>query len=346
MGKLLNIGMIGLFMMSCGGAALAQDLADIMPSNDIAITEDALSTEELVPLEEILQMEEVLSIEDAAPAAEIAPVEDAVPTIADKSDDRTPARSSNPAARFPHGLQLGAGASFTSGLGGFVGYANKNFDSFWWKRFGVRLDFATIAPLKSSINSALNSAIDDGLEIETLTIDKLNLSAHHYGALVDFYPFGNTWFLGGLRLSGGYVFGKTALTANLSGSSDNPMEFELNGVEYRYNGGDVHGTAKLDWNYRGPYLGAGFDLGLVLGVKIYMDVGAVFSNRTPAIDLQVPINGYLETWDGSNWQSVQGNSSLEAEFNDAKNIAFADADNELGKIKVYPMVKLGIMYRF
>ena len=46
----------------------------------------------------------------------------------------------NPDIKFPHGLQLGVGVSATSGLNGFVGYANKNFDSFWWKRLGFRLD--------------------------------------------------------------------------------------------------------------------------------------------------------------------------------------------------------------
>ena len=41
----------------------------------------------------------------------------------------------NPDIKFPHGLQIGVGVSATSGLNGFVGYANKNFDSFLFHLF-------------------------------------------------------------------------------------------------------------------------------------------------------------------------------------------------------------------
>ena len=64
--------------------------------------------------------------------------------------------TTNPDIKFPHGLQLGVGVSATSGLNGFVGYANKNFDSFWLKRLGLRLNFATTAPLKSAIDSGVD----------------------------------------------------------------------------------------------------------------------------------------------------------------------------------------------
>ena len=53
---------------------------------------------------------------------------------------------------FLHGVQIGAGLSATSGLNGFIGYVNKDFDSFWAKRFGLRFDFATTKPVKSLIN--------------------------------------------------------------------------------------------------------------------------------------------------------------------------------------------------
>src|SRR5574344_2648866 len=59
---------------------------------------------------------------------------------------------SDPEIKFPHGLQIGVGASATSGVNGFVGYNNKKFDSFWWKRLGVSLHFATTKPIKSSID--------------------------------------------------------------------------------------------------------------------------------------------------------------------------------------------------
>lgn len=255
----------------------------------------------------------------------------------------------NPDVKFPHGLQLGVGVSATSGLNGFVGYANKNFDSFWWKRFGVRLDFATTAPLKSAINSGIDSVMgDEGIDVgEGLSIKDGSIKAQHFAAMLDFYPFGNTWFLGGLRLTGGYYFGELDLRANLAGTmSDLPdaeFAFELEGINYKYVGNEIHGTAKADWNYRGPYLGTGFDLGLFAGFKIYLDAGVVFTNKTAQLGLDLPTNN-LQKWNGSSWQEVD--LSGIKEFEQAKRDALADAQEELDKLKFYPMIKVGFMYRF
>lgn len=279
-----------------------------------------------------------------------------VPAIAEESveavgTEQTSVQKSNPDIKFPHGMQLGLGASVTSGVNGFVGYVNKDFDSFWWKRLGVRFDFASTSPVKSTINSAINSAISDGQDVgDGIAIDNARLSANHYGALVDFYPFGDTWFLGGLRLTGGYIFGKidlaADLTSNVAGAPTDAMEFELNDVDYRYNGGAITGTADANWKYNGPYLGTGFDLGLFWGIKMYMDAGVVFTNKTARINLDVPITSQLQYWDGLAWQTVQGDSGLTTAFESNKQLALQDANSELDKYKIFPMVKLGFMYRF
>ena len=280
----------------------------------------------------------------AQSVADASIVSDAEPSVATSTAQE---ESVNPKIKFPHGMQIGLGVSATSGLGGFIGYANKDFDSFWWKRIGVRVDFATMAPLKSTIGSALNSIADDGIELDGLTVSDLSLSGHHFGMVADIYPFGNTWFLGGLRISGGYVWGNTEFSAKLAGSTGSgPLEFELNGIEYRYDGGDVTGKAAAKWNYSGPYLGAGFDLGLFYGIKIFADAGVVFSSKAAALSLNVPITSHLERWNGVNWESVKDVPLLEAEFNNAQKIALKDANDELGKYKIYPMLKLGLMYRF
>ena len=169
--------------------------------------------------------------------------------------------STNPDIKFPHGLQLGVGVSATSGLNGFIGYANKNFDSFWLKRFGVRVDFATTSPLKSAINSGIDSVMgDNGIDLgDGLTIKDGSIEGQHFAALLDFYPFGNTWFLGGIRVSGGYYFGNLDLSANLTGKvdglPDSEFAFSLNGIDYKYIGNELHGTANAEWNYRGRILG-------------------------------------------------------------------------------------------
>lgn len=247
--------------------------------------------------------------------------------------------------KFPRGLQFGLGASVTSGVNGFVGYANKNFDSFWWKRIGGRFDFGTTSPIKSVINSAIDSQMNDGVDIgDGMTITDGNITAQHFGALVDFYPFGNTWFFGGLRLTGGYMFGKLDVSAKLDGTVDglptDPIEFELNGEQYRYPGGIMKGYADVSWNYSGPYLGTGFDLGLIWGIKIYMDAGVVFTSKTAQANLNVPITG-LQYYNGSGW--VAADSTI---LNQDKAQALKEANDELGKIQIFPIVKLGFMYRF
>lgn len=254
--------------------------------------------------------------------------------------------SSNPDIKFPHGLQLGVGLSGTTGLNGFIGYNNKKFDSFWWKRLGVRFDFATMSPVKNKLNSQINSAIgDEGIEIDDhLSIEDIAMNSKHYGVLVDVYPFGDTWFLGGLRLSGGYMFGKMDLDAKLHGKNiGSGIEFELNGHKYRYDGTEMYGTANLDWKLNGPYAGLGFDLGIFRGFKIYMDAGVVFTNQTAKMDLDVPLNNLKDVNANA---LVQGNTLLEQAYRDAKTEALAEAQKELDKYPYYPIVKLGFMYRF
>ena len=249
---------------------------------------------------------------------------------------------------FLHGFQIGAGVSATSGLNGFVGYANKDAESFWGKRFGVRFDFATTKPIKSLISDGIDAVIDDGIDIgDDLTIVDGKIEATHYAALVDFYPFGNTWGLGAWRITGGYAFGDMNMDANIAGTFDGPAnryEFELAGHKYAYTGNSMNGTAKLDWEYRGPYLGTGFDIGLFAGFKIYVDAGVVFTNEAAKLSLDVPFEN-LQKLDGSTWKPVNS-TELENEVNKYKAQAIAEAQDELDDFKFYPMVKVGFMYRF
>lgn len=257
----------------------------------------------------------------------------------------TAEKERNPKTKFPRGLQMGAGASATSGINGFVGYANKNFENFWWKRLGVRVDFATTSPIKSTINSAIDSVLDGGVEIgDNLMIGGGELKAHHIGALVDFYPFGNTWFAGGWRLSAGYMTGKLGLNATLNGDVGiDGVEFELNSDNYRYSGGQIMATADAKWNYSGPYLGTGFDLGLFWGIKIYMDAGVVFTSKTAHIGVDVPTTGLERETSPGTWVPVSTGDVGLSEDIDA---VTRDANDELSDIKFFPMIKLGFMYRF
>lgn len=258
---------------------------------------------------------------------------------------------SNPQTKLPHGLQLGIGVSPSSGLNAFIGYNNKNFNSFWAKRFGVRLDFATYSPIKNKLNREINDSIgDEGIKIDdNLHINNVNINAKHIGALIDFYPFGNTWFLGGLRVSGGYMTGNIDLNADIVGTKKiGEIEFELGGQKYKYDGNEMRGKSNVNWKYSGPYLGTGFDLGIFCGFKLYLDAGVVFTDNHANVDLYVPTEG-LKTVGGidvSPDSSVPEVQQAYAKFEEAKAKALAEAKEEMDKIDYYPIVKLGFMYRF
>jgi hypothetical protein len=248
------------------------------------------------------------------------------------------------ASAWARGVQFGLGVSAASGLNGFVGYANKNFESFWWKRLGVRLDFARTAPIKSWINSEINDIVGtQGFEIDdSLTIQQIDLTANHTALMVDFYPFGNTWFLGGWRISGGYYGGEMNVSADIENNAlpGGTFEFELNGTQYQYDGGTMHGKALATWKYSGPYVGTGFDLGLIGGLKIYFDAGVVFTRKTAELNLQIPTTD-LNYYNGSTW--VPANT---AQLETDTNAVIDDAQRELDKMKYFPVIKIGLMYRF
>ena len=247
--------------------------------------------------------------------------------------------------KLPTGIQLGLGISATTGMNGFIGYANKKFDSFWWKRLGARFDFATMSPMKTAVRNALNDCHEEGyISIgQDMALKDFDLKSHHAAALLDFYPFGNTWFAGGLRLTGGYYFGKTEFSARLTGDSnlpDSEYSFELDGHHYKYTGGELNARARADWNFSGPYVGTGFDLGIYAGFKIYMDAGVVFTNKTAELNLDIDTNNLLE-WNGSSWAPADLST-----FDTARAKELDDAQKDLDDIKYYPIVKLGFMYRF
>jgi len=315
-----------------------------------ALVLPAFANETVVPVEEKV-VSEIAAVEQSEKTISQQNESAVVDQVAQQYEEpkfEKQEKASNPKTRFPRGMQLGLGVSPTSGLNAFIGYNNKNFDSFWAKRFGVRFDFATYSPIKNKLNSRINSYIgDEGVEIEdTLKLDNVYINAKHVGAMVDFYPFGNTWFLGGWRVSGGYMSGNLDVNADIHGTKElGRIEFELGDRKYSYSGDEMHGKAILNWKYSGPYVGTGFDLGLFWGIKIYMDAGVVFADNHAKIDLNVPLDG-LQDITNDVPQNVVDFEDLKTQFEQAKTKELSDAQKELDKVDYYPLVKLGFMYRF
>jgi len=302
-----------------------------------------------------------LSDDNTTPIAELNE-EKIVPVVANTDDftlsqpaqDTKISKSSNPDIEFPRGMELGLGVSVTSGMEGFVGYNNKKFDSFWWKRFGVRLGYASTKPVKSFINKTIDRYMGDGVDIgDHLTVSKGRIKASQMFAMIDFYPFGDTWFLGGWRLSGGYYKGDLDLTADLTAKVRGNVpsglagkEFQLGDMWYRYNGGDAKGQATAKWDFSGPYAGLGFDLGLFCGLKIYFDAGVVFTDTTAKLNLEInDISALEQSSDRVSWTSVDTPANRVA-FETNKVKVLYDAQSKIDKYPYYPIVKLGLMYRF
>lgn len=271
----------------------------------------------LVSLLALSLINPAIAEEIETPAEEqIAPEDEAFASVDEATSDKAADNEiyqvkSN---KLPKGLQFGLGLSAVPGHNWFVGYANKDFESFWWKRLGGRLDLTT--PMTITAKATMyDNVYGDGYviepeaalwfanieigeeEIDVIEIDDRPLSLDganvnfalknkNFGALVDFYPFGNTWFLGGLRTSFGYYTGE--LSANVNAYFPNDVDF---GAQNIGNGNDelkfrIKRESKLgvnmNWKYSGPYAGLGFDLGILWGAKIYMDAGVVFTKPMKA----------------------------------------------------------------
>ena len=244
------------------------------------------------------------------------------------------------------GFEFGAGVPLMTPLTGynmFVGYVNKNASTFLGRRFGLRLDFTIPSALRLNghmndngidgydldlrgkvlgFNLNVSDYVDEELKIDYETDDagnniaingvdaSISIKNQNMGLLVDFYPFADTWFLGGIRFSGGYYFGELDVRANARTSQDIGFRYAItsgNGGGNNNTGDYIYAKvargsnlgASFNWKYRGPYAGFGFDLGIFRGFKFFMDAGVVFAN-TPKVtnkninDNNVVIQGRYE----------------------------------------------------
>ena len=227
------------------------------------------------------------------------------------------------------GFEFGAGVPLITPLTGynvFVGYVNKNASTWLGRRFGLRADFTIPTELKLvgtisdnpekegyiadahgtilGYNIKMSDFSDKKFEIDVIEDDKKNqinigndgidftlkINNQNMGLLVDFYPFADTWFLGGIRLTGGYYVGDFKISA-MAHINDN--------IDYRYNVGAKNNVLRAQiakgssigtdfhWKYHGPYAGVGFDLGIWRGFKFFMDAGVVFADAPKVTDKNV-----------------------------------------------------------
>ena len=244
--------------------------------------------------------------------------------------------------KFLDGMSIGVGVSATTGMNLSLGYHNPDFESYWTRRLGVRIEFAATDPLKSAIDSAIDSYMRDGRDVgDGVKIDEGSLDAWHGSVLLDYYPFARTW-----RVSAGYAWGGAALDAAIFGEIEHaPAQrfyFYLAGDHYYYNGNNFNGAANIDWNYHGPYFGTGFDFNIGCRFGFFLDLGVVVTNRPAKLSLDVPQEQlYVYNRLIGIWLPVTI-PQLDADIARATR----DANDKLSDLRVYPMVKLGFSYRF
>lgn len=240
------------------------------------------------------------------------------------------------------GVSIGFGVSALGGLNVMAGYHNIDSDSYWWRRIGVRIDYATTDPLKSTIDSVIDSYMRDGRDVgDGVKIDDGSLDAWHTSVLLDYYPFGGIW-----RMSAGYAWGGASLESSIYGEIANaPSQrfyFYLAGDHYYYNGNSFGGMANIDWDWYGPYFGTGLDFNLGCRFGMFVDVGVVLTNRPAILSLDVPQEQlYVYNKLTATWLPVTI-PQLDADVARATR----DANDKLSDLRVYPMVKLGFSYRF
>ncbi len=155
-----------------------------------------------------------------------------------------------------------------------------------------------------------------------VTSDGVNYSGtlqlHNISALVDVHPLN-----GPFRITGGLVFGNDHV--DVVGNAQNGS-YTINGNTYSAaQAGTIYGTAKLSSG--APYIGVGMGPPHRLGVYFTGDVGVVFRSVKTSLYATGP---------------AAATPQLQSDLASARN-TFA---NDVGWLKTYPVVSVGIATRF
>lgn len=243
---------------------------------------------------------------------------------------------------FSDGLSVGVGVSATTGINVLLGYHNAEYESYLLRHFGVRIDISGTNALKSAIDSAIDSFMGNGLDVgDGVRIDEGSLDAWHGAMLLDFYPMAGAW-----RISGGYAWGAADLTSSIYGTvataPSGRFYFNLAGDHYYYNGNNFSGSADINWDFHGPYIGTGWDIGLFCDFSLFVDLGIIFTSRPARLTLDIPNQQlYIYNTETQVWSPVSI-PKLESDVASAQR----DANRDLSDFRLFPMVKVGFVYQF
>ncbi len=136
--------------------------------------------------------------------------------------------------------------------------------------------------------------------------------------MLDWHPFS-----GNFRISAGVVLNDNEVTASVTPGE----EFEFNGVDYEVE--DLFGA--LTFDDMATYVGIGFGNAANSGGRfnLTLDVGAMY-HGTPELTAT----------------ATASNAALQTELNNNLAIEVADANEDIESFKWYPVVSIGLSFRF
>jgi hypothetical protein len=153
------------------------------------------------------------------------------------------------------------------------------------------------------------------------------LSLGSFPVLLDWYPFEHS----GFRLSPGVIFNNNKVTA--TGTSAQATSFTIGGQTYFTNQiGSLTGT--VDFDKTVPYAGLGWGntVGKDSGLSFVFDLGVIFQG-TPKVEL--------------NASNLQNNPAIVREaIQNSIDKEIADLKDKTDKFKYYPVVSIGLAYKF
>lgn len=185
---------------------------------------------------------------------------------------------------------------------------------------GLGIGFSEPLGTRDNVRAEFNGfTFSHGFNTNDLHYDgKVNL--YHGGLYLDFFPAPNTI---GFRLTAGMLIGGDNIDATATSMTGT---YTINGVNYSTLGESIHAKARFP-TVR-PYLGIGFGHTPVAqkGFSAFFDAGVAFGR--PHVDFDVPADIVAEA----------GQENVDAEKQELQDKA--------DKLRFYPIVKVGVTYRF
>ncbi|MCF2946660.1 hypothetical protein L0668_00945 [Paraglaciecola aquimarina] len=213
---------------------------------------------------------------------------------------------------------------------------------------GISLKGSTLGPglefdyrINPNFNIRLQAnsySYDDTFEEDGIDYNgEIDLST--YGVLADWRPFSGTF-----RVTGGVYSNSNELRG--SALSDGTEIFEIGDQEYRGSQSDpllVNTSVALGSGSAG-YFGLGWGNSEPSGWMFSFELGVLFSGA-PEVELNVSGSAEAVGFEGSTFD-VDGNSPQAQEFQANVDREVANLEEDISDFEAYPVIALGIGYRF